>query len=267
MRVLVALLVAWASGAAEARQIVPSDGSPTALCLRAAHAAGALEGILDGLMGRLAQVESGRLMPGEAAWRPWPWTINADRVGYAFETKAEAVAWAEGAPKRGVKFLDAGCLQVNLQYHPRAFPVLEDAFDPWANARYAARYLRSLYEEAGRDWSVAVGWYHSHTPEFAYQYRTRVAALGQGIIAGLPPGPLAARLRAVGVMGVPLAGGGVLRIQLNRQPRGPGYRRPNSCEVAAAIGLLLVKEPKVANCGKGAKPPPSRVAARAASGP
>ncbi len=267
MRIVIALWVALAPGLAAGRQVVPPDGSPTALCLRAAHGAGVLEGILDGLMGRLAQVESGRFVAGDAVWRPWPWTINADRVGYAFETKAEAVAWAAGAPKRGVKFLDAGCLQVNLQYHSRAFPGLDEAFDPWANARYAARYLRSLYDEAGRDWSVAVGWYHSHTPELAYQYRTRVAALGEGILAGLPPGPLAARLRAVGVMGVPLAGGGVLRIQLNRQPRGPGYRKPNSCEVAAAIGLLLVKEPKVANCGGKTRPQDRRIAARATAGP
>ena len=216
---------------------------------------------MDGLMGRLAQVESGRAVPGDAVWRPWPWSIDADRVAYVFDTKAQAVAWAQAAPKRGVRFLDAGCLQVNLQYHPHAFASLDEAFDPFSNARYAARYLRSLYEEAGRDWSVAVGWYHSHTPELAYDYRTRVAALGQGIIAGLPPGPLAARLRAIGLMGVKLTGGGVLRIQLNRQPAGTARRRPSACKVAAALGPLMVVPPQVTGCR-----PPSRMAARAGAG-
>jgi hypothetical protein len=216
-------------------------------------------------MARLAQVESGRPMPGDAAWRPWPWTIDADGVALVFDAKAPAVAWAAAAPRRGVKFLDAGCLQVNLQYHRHAFASLDEAFDPWANARYAARYLRSLYEESGHDWSVAVGWYHSHTPELAYDYRTRVAALGEGIIAGLPPGPLADRLRAIGLVSVRLADGGVLRIQLNRQPAGRHPLRPDPCAVALALAPLLVHPARVAGCRPPARP--NRVAADLAGGP
>lgn len=274
MRTLKTLLAVLVSGllvssAAVARQILAADGSPTAQCLLAAQGSGVLENIPDGLMRRLAQVESGRPMPGETEWRPWPWTIDADGADLVFATKAQAVAWAASAPRRGVKFLDAGCLQVNLQYHRFAFADLQEAFDPWTNARYAARYLRSLYEEAGHDWSIAVGWYHSHSPDLAYDYRARVAALGEGIIVGLPPGTLAARLHAIGVIGVPLAGGGVLRIQLNRQPTGAGYHRPSACSVAAALGPLMVTPPRLAGCGRArvVAGGPRRVAAPQIAGP
>ena len=92
-----------------------------------------MNGIPAGLMSRLAQVESGRPVPGKSVWRPWPWTIDADGAAIVFATKAQAVTWAELAPRHKVKFLDVGCLQVNLQYHPSAFADLDQAFDPWAN--------------------------------------------------------------------------------------------------------------------------------------
>ena len=46
--------------------------------------------------------------------------------------------------------------------------------DPYANALYAASYLRSLYESLG-SWSAAVGAYHSRNADRAEGYRCRVA--------------------------------------------------------------------------------------------
>jgi hypothetical protein len=69
--------------------------------------------------------------------------------------------------------IDVGCMQINLHFHPRAFQNLEEAFDPWANARYAAQFLTQLHA-ARNDWMVAAGHYHSHTPDLAEAYRGRV---------------------------------------------------------------------------------------------
>ncbi|OYW08229.1 MAG: hypothetical protein B7Z53_05095, partial [Rhodospirillales bacterium 12-71-4] len=70
--------------------------------------------------------------------------------------------------------MDVGCMQVNLRHHPDAFANLEEAFDPMANARYAARFLRALQARAG-DWMTAAGHYHSQTPARAEAYRARLA--------------------------------------------------------------------------------------------
>ena len=38
---------------------------------------------------------------------------------------------------RGVRLMDVGCMQVNLQMHPDAFPSLDAAFDPAAIRAHA----------------------------------------------------------------------------------------------------------------------------------
>ena len=248
--VLAAVLLPIACHAARARRVFPEDGSPVAQCLAAAHAAGVLARVPDGLMGRIALAESGR-RDVDGAWRPWPWSVDADGADVALYTRAQAIAFASIAPRRGVRSLDVGCLQVNLQSHPHAFTTLDDAFDPWTNALYAARYLRSLYDsDAAHDWSVAVGMYHSHTPELAAEYRTRVAMLGAGIIAGITPGPLAMRMQVLGLLRLRLSNGHTLRLILNRQPAAPGHRRPSPCRVAEVLAPEMAVPPRIAGCGR-----------------
>ncbi len=254
MRSLVAVCFAWAllAGSAARARVLPAEpGSPIAQCLQAAAAAGIIEGVPDGLMGRIAQVESAQRQ-ADGVWRPWPWTIDADGAGLAFPTKRDAVLWAARAPMRGVKLLDVGCLQVNLQHHPHAFASLGEAFDPWENARYAAHYLRALHDsDAAGDWSVAVGMYHSHTPELAYEYRARVAALGAGIIAGLPPDAVAFRMMALAPMRLSLANGHVLSLMLHRQPTSRGYRRPSACQVMGVLAPEFAVAVRSRTCGSG----------------
>ena len=71
--------------------------------------------------------------------------------------------------------MDVGCFQVNLLHHPAAFANLEEAFNPLANARYAARFLTTLRANTGT-WDLAVGQYHSATPAIGEPYRERVMA-------------------------------------------------------------------------------------------
>ncbi|MBV9734340.1 MAG: transglycosylase SLT domain-containing protein [Acidisphaera sp.] len=227
----------------------------SALCTEAVQAAEQRHGLPPGLLGTIAKVESGRPITAMGDVRAWPWTIDADGQGYFFDSKAAAVVWARQALARGVTFMDVGCMQVDLQMHPGAFHTLEEAFDPEVNAEYAARYLRQLQAgDAGGDWNVAVGLYHSHTPELAAAYRDRVAAVGAGIVSGIGgPEPLYLRAIRRGTLRLALAGGGVLLINLNRQPAARLHRRPSACQVAGMLGGYLSAPARVRACSLAAR--------------
>ena len=128
------------------------------------------------LLEAIAVVESGRLDKQTAQRTPWPWTINAEGEGYFFDSKAQAIAAVRALQSRGVMSIDVGCMQVNLLHHPNAFANLDQAFDPYVNARYAARYLNELYART-ISWPQATGFYHSQTPELGAVYQRRVMAV------------------------------------------------------------------------------------------
>ncbi len=194
---------------------------------------------LPGLLLAIAKGESGRPVPPLAGLQPWPWAINADGGAYYFDSKAAAMAWTRQALARGVGQIDVGCMQINLQSHPNAFRDIDQAFDPAANADYAARFLNRLVAESGGNWFDAVGHYHSRTPELAADYRERVSAIAQGKTP--PPGlaaPLYVRAIRQGTLRIPLAGGGVLRINIHRQPS-RGRRAMDACQVANVLGDFM----------------------------
>jgi hypothetical protein len=148
----------------------------TALCRAAITAAEAEHAIPDRLLLGIGRVESGRRDPETGAFDPWPWTINAEGRGSFFPTREAAVEAVRALQAAGMRSIDVGCMQINLRHHPNAFASLEEAFDPQASARYAARFLTGLQQRAG-DWMIAAGHYHSQTPEFAERYRTRLAGV------------------------------------------------------------------------------------------
>lgn len=169
--VVLSFLVLLACAPAHA---APAEG-PIGLCRAAIAAAERAAAIPPGLLHAIGRVESGRRDPDSGAFGPWPWTINADGRGQFFPTREAAIAAVRQLQAQGVRSIDVGCLQVNLRHHPEAFRSLEEAFDPEANARYAARYLRELHA-ASNDWLRAAANYHSHTPALAEAYRARVEA-------------------------------------------------------------------------------------------
>lgn len=167
------LLAALSPGKGRAQ---PHRGPDPTLQCRAAIAQAEREaGIPTGLLQAIGRVESGRRNPETGVAGPWPWTLNAEGRGQFFPTKEAAIAAVRELQSRGVRIIDIGCLQVNLHHHPRAFANLEEAFDPVANARYAARFLTEL-QSSRADWLAAAGNYHSQTPELAQAYRARVQA-------------------------------------------------------------------------------------------
>lgn len=126
-------------------------------------------------MHAIGVVESGR-KDEQGGVTAWPWTINAEGKGAYFNTKAEAIAAVTELRGRGVRSIDVGCMQVNLRYHPEAFASLDEAFDPSANARYAARFLQRLFGQTG-SWPAAASGYHSLNPEFGGPYGRKVLAV------------------------------------------------------------------------------------------
>lgn len=162
---------------------VCSDGSALANpCDGAALRAAAEQDIPPQIMRAITRVETGQSRDG--TWQPWPWTINQQGDGRWFDTREEAIAFADAAIRDGVTNMDIGCFQLNLRWHAENFGSLEEMFDPEANAAYAARFLNQNYAESG-NWVDAVAAYHSATPELAAAYVEKVEA----VLLALGPEP------------------------------------------------------------------------------
>ncbi len=153
-------------------------------CLDAILAAQAAFGIPRNLLLAIGYQEAGRTVDGR--FRVWPWTVNVAGRGHHVADRQTAINLVDRALRAGTRSIDVGCLQVNLKWHPEAFATLAEAFDPTANARYAARFLADLRAETG-SWTAAAAAYHSRTPEHAEAYldglRTHLAAVDDRLAA------------------------------------------------------------------------------------
>ena len=193
-----------------------------------------------GLLISIARAESGRPIASLTDIRPWPWTIDADGSGLFLDSKAAAIAWLQQqAPHHS--FVDVGCMQVDLHYHPDAFSTLDEALDPAVNADYAARLLVDLYRgEAGGSWDTAVGLYHSHSSVLAAEYRDRVALIGADVLHGTLKGvPLYVRAVRQGTLRLPLGGGKVALINVHRQPVRRSRHPFTTCQIERILGSYL----------------------------
>ena len=187
------LALGLATPPAQSQTFSPIAATEGLLCRSAVAAAERSGGIPAHLLAAIARVESGRRDPVSGAVHPWPWSVNADGEGFFYDSKAQAVAAVRNMQARGVQSIDIGCAQINLMHHPNAFPNLEVAFDPVANTRYAAQFLKELFAQTG-DWNKATAMYHSATPGIGAEYQQKVAAIWpeEQRLAGLvAPTPLA----------------------------------------------------------------------------
>lgn len=130
-------------------------------------------GIPNKLLSSIAHRESGRFNKATGTMASWPWAMNAEMNGYYPKTKQDAIAKVRELNLRGIESIDVGCMQVNLRHHKNAFNNLNEAFDPKSNVEYAARFLRTLYDET-RSWRHAVMYYHSRTPHLGIPYANNV---------------------------------------------------------------------------------------------
>ena len=183
----------------------PIPVAPVADCRSAASAFEQSARLPSGLFLAIGQVESGRPDPMAGRIDPWPWATNHAGEGHYFTSAPEAIAWVAAQQASGNRSIDVGCFQVNLQYHPNAFSNLAEAFDPAANARYAAAFLSRLHEQSG-NWPSAIALYHSADPFEGQRYSTRVMEVwntggrmaGISLAGGLRSGnPVVVRLSAL----------------------------------------------------------------------
>ena len=153
-----------------------SAGDPSVMCERAALQAERDWRLPQGLLAAIGLAESGRRIQAGTYPVIWPWTINAEGQGYYQPSKAAAVARVRALQLRGVRLIDVGCFQVDLFFHPSAFAGLEEAFDPDANARAAARILsQGRFGSAG--WDRAIAAYHSAVPPIGLAYLQKIRAV------------------------------------------------------------------------------------------
>ena len=155
-----------------------------------------------GLLTAIGRVESGRWNPVSRRNEPWPWAVNAAGSGRYHPSQDQAIDDVHREQSFGTRSIDVGCFQISLLHHPNAFASLAEAFDPLTNARYAARFLQTLWTNSG-SWDIAVGQYHSATPGLGEPYRQQVLASwgtgGQGRGQGRGQAPTTdAPLRTVG---------------------------------------------------------------------
>lgn len=157
------------------------------VCLDAILEAQARHGIPDNLLVAIGFQESGISINGQMTI--WPWSVNAAGRGYRLSDLAEAISLVQELERRGVDSIDTGCMQINRKWHPNAFPSLQRAFDPSANADYAGRFLADLKRRLG-SWRAAAGAYHSQTPDLRDAYLEsldgHIASLGARL-AGYSP--------------------------------------------------------------------------------
>ncbi len=153
----------------------PSLGGGGKLCTQAINSIEQQMNLPRHLLLAIGRVESGRRDPATGRVEPWPWAMDAAGAGRLFDAKQDVVSAVAALSADGVRSIDVGCMQVNLAWHPKAFASLDEAFDPYANARYAGLFLRALYHQTGT-WTAAVAAYHSRTPAFGASYSDRVMA-------------------------------------------------------------------------------------------
>jgi len=224
------LALAWAAAWAPPARAQPSapGGAP---CVPAILAAADRHGIDRNILLAIGRVESGLT----------PWTINAAGEPYVFASRAEAVARTAALRARGVASIDVGCMQVNLAWHPRAFADLDEAFDPAANADYAARFLRRLYRETG-SWPAAMARYHSSLPEHQARYGCAVQAELAALRGETPQSCAVPPTTAAGAAAVPPGPPGlhVLRPEGAAPPAGIVILRGGETAAGAGTGRVTI---------------------------
>lgn len=147
-----------------------STAASSQICDQAARYAATRTNTPAKILLALTRVETGRTRNGR--FEPWPWTVNMQGKGVWFDSKADALAYAQRHLNQGARSFDMGCFQVNYRWHHEAFSSLNAMMSPQENTIYAAQFISSLYQETG-SWSRAAGLYHSRTPSLSQKYERR----------------------------------------------------------------------------------------------
>lgn len=110
-----------------------------------------------------------------------PYDMNVDGRAVHAETLPEAMTHFAVAQAQGARFIDVGCMQINVHFHGRRFSSLAEMFDPAHNVAYAADFLKGLKAETGA-WTLAVARYNAGPGNPAAE-RSYVCAVIRNMVA------------------------------------------------------------------------------------
>ncbi len=110
-----------------------------------------------------------------------PYDMNVDGREVHAQSLAEALARVAAAEAAGARFIDVGCMQINLRFHRSRFASLSAMFDPALNVDYAANLLKGLKGQTGA-WTLAVARYNAGPGNPAAE-RTYVCAVIRNMVA------------------------------------------------------------------------------------
>ena len=128
------------------------EASPESVCKRLIPPIAKEVGVPASLLKAIAYVES----------EYQPYALNHQGKSLSFTTPGEAFAYVETQLEAGDTALDIGCMQIHWKAHQNAIQDPKHLLNPAFNIRYAAKFLKGLYQELGT-WSRAVSAYHSRT--------------------------------------------------------------------------------------------------------
>jgi hypothetical protein len=155
---LSALILCWVVCTAGA------EAAPDQSCKRLIPILAKEAGVPAALLMAIAYVESGF----------HAYAINSNGESLQFQTPGDSLAYVQKKIAQGNTNIDMGCMQINWKAHQGQFESPKDLLSPSQNIRYAAAFLKSLYEEFGT-WAKAVSAYHSRSPDKGKIYLLKVA--------------------------------------------------------------------------------------------
>ena len=107
--------------------------------------------------------------------------MNVDGRAVHSNSLSQAMARFAAARAEGAKFIDVGCMQINVHFHGGDFSSLPEMFDPARNVDYAANFLKTLKAQAG-SWTLAVARYNAG-PGAPAAERSYVCAVIRNMVA------------------------------------------------------------------------------------
>jgi len=195
------------------------------ICDQAAVYAAQETGVPVSVLQAISRIETGRKRNGVI--RPWPWTVNMEGKGVWFESEDDARAYVYKNYKRGARSFDVGCFQINYKWHGQEFASIQEMFNPYPNALYAANFLLRLYREKG-NWSEVAGAYHSRTQKYAERYEKRFKAYRATLLGNREATPSITLLSS----SIPVP----QKIRINRYPLLRGNNNTSTLGSLASLG-------------------------------
>lgn len=137
------------------------------------------EGVDPLLIWAVAMVESKRTFTegAEKVVRPDNWVITVRGKAHRYNDRVEmAQALSRLLETEPLKDIDVGVMQINLHWQRDKYVNVYDLTDPVVNLVVGARVLKKAMDST-KDLELAIGRYHSWTPERARNYAKKVKCM------------------------------------------------------------------------------------------